>query len=84
MGSLFIKEYNSIVIETIHSYIINIPDSVNIQVQIYDSKETILKDTDSNSFRVGKDKFIFGADCTLPTEIPYERLMWIKEALSEV
>lgn len=32
----------------------------------------------------GKEKFIFGADCTLATDIPYERLMWIKEALSEV
>ncbi|MGN0905953.1 MAG: uroporphyrinogen decarboxylase family protein [Bullifex sp.] len=32
----------------------------------------------------GKDRFIFGADCTLPTEIPYERLRWIKQALSEI
>ena len=32
----------------------------------------------------GKTAFILGADCTLPTEIPYERIRAIAEAAREI
>ncbi len=32
----------------------------------------------------GKESFILGADCTLPTEIPYERIRAIAEAAREI
>ncbi len=32
----------------------------------------------------GKEGFILGADCTLPTEIPYERIRAIAEAAREI
>lgn len=32
----------------------------------------------------GKRRFILGADCTLPTEIPYERIHAIVEAAREI
>ncbi|MCC8084259.1 MAG: hypothetical protein LIP15_08520 [Clostridium sp.] len=31
----------------------------------------------------GKTGFILGADCTLPTEIPYDRIRAIAEAVRE-
>lgn len=28
--------------------------------------------------------FILGVDCTLPTELPYERVRWLAEAAREI
>ena len=32
----------------------------------------------------GKERFIFGADCTLPTELPYSRIHKIMDYVAEV
>lgn len=44
------------------------------------TKEELVNETQRLIGEFGEKGFILGADCTLPTEIPYERIRWIVEA----
>lgn len=48
------------------------------------SNEELEKEVKKIVTHFGKEKFIFAADCTLPTEIPYSRLKNIVRYVSEV
>lgn len=49
-------------------------------VMIGGTKEELVKEAQRLVEEFGEKGFILGADCTLPTEIPYERIRWITEA----
>ena len=48
------------------------------------SKEQLVREAQRLIRRFGPTKFILGADCTLPTELPYERVRWLAEAAREI
>lgn len=48
------------------------------------SKEQLIRKAQRLIRQFGPSGFILGADCTLPTELPYERVRWLSEAAREV
>lgn len=48
------------------------------------SKEQLVQEAQRLVRRFGPTRFILGADCTLPTELPYERIRWLAEAAREI
>jgi uroporphyrinogen decarboxylase len=44
------------------------------------SKEQLVREAQRLIRQFGPTRFILGADCTLPTELPYERVRWLAEA----
>lgn len=47
------------------------------------SREELVREVRELVGRFGPNRFLLGADCTLPTEIPYERIRWVVEAARE-
>lgn len=48
------------------------------------SKDELIQEAQRLVRQFGPTGFILGADCTLPTELPYERIRWLAEASREV
>ena len=48
------------------------------------SKEQLVGEAQRLIRQFGPTHFILGADCTLPTELPYERVRWLAEAAREI
>lgn len=47
------------------------------------SREQLVREARRLIGQMGPAHYILGADCTLPTEIPYERIRWVAEAARE-
>lgn len=48
------------------------------------SKEQLAQEAQRLVRQFGPTHYILGADCTLPTELPYERVNWLVEAAREI
>lgn len=48
------------------------------------SREEIAAWTESVVTRMGREKFIMGADCTLPTDLPLEHIRYVVEACEKI
>lgn len=48
------------------------------------SREQLVQEAQRLIRQFGPTGFILGADCTLPTELPYERVRWLAEAAREI
>ena len=48
------------------------------------SKEELVQEAQRLIRQFAPNGFILGADCTLPTEMPYERVKWLVDATREI
>lgn len=58
------------------------PDRTGILID--GSKEDVYHYTEQILKEMSGKRFILGADCTLPTDIPYEKIRWVMEAVKEL
>ena len=47
------------------------------------TREAIEKEVDRLLTETGSTGVVFGADCTVPSDIDHERLIWVREALEK-